>query len=218
MGIYSIYKSTNIINGMCYIGFASNFTRRKSQHKKSSFDSERVDYHSNFHKSIREYGWDNFLWEIIYQSKNKIHTLKHMEPYFIKEYGTLLNGYNMTLGGEGCFGYKHTEEHKEKMRTLFIGKNNPMYGKSYIRTKEHIQNMSELKKGITKTKEHIQKRVDSVSYTWKIIFPNNDIQIIKNLAEFCRNNNLNKTSMRKVSLGLQKQHKNFKCSLVHKPF
>ena len=38
---------------------------------------------------------------------------------------------NMTWGGEGCIGYKHTEESKNKMSENHAdvsGENNPMYG------------------------------------------------------------------------------------------
>jgi hypothetical protein len=40
---------------------------------------------------------------------------------------------NMTNGGEGSSGYKHTEEWKQEQRKRFLGKNNPMYGKEGTR-------------------------------------------------------------------------------------
>jgi len=36
---------------------------------------------------------------------------------------------NLTNGGDGCNGYKHTEEHKQKLSKRVSGKGNPMYGK-----------------------------------------------------------------------------------------
>lgn len=36
---------------------------------------------------------------------------------------------NLTNGGDGCNGYKHTEEHKQKMSLRFSGEKNPMYGR-----------------------------------------------------------------------------------------
>jgi hypothetical protein len=36
---------------------------------------------------------------------------------------------NLTVGGDGCNGYKHTEEHKQKLAERVSGKGNPMYGK-----------------------------------------------------------------------------------------
>ena len=35
---------------------------------------------------------------------------------------------NLTNGGDGCNGYKHTEEHKQKMSDRFKGNKNPMFG------------------------------------------------------------------------------------------
>jgi group I intron endonuclease len=112
MNIYSIYKSTNIITGECYIGFDSNWPRRKKYHKR--FSKKQNNY--KFYNAIRKYGWDNFEWEVIYQSKDDRHTLNTMENFFIIEYNSFNNGYNSTLGGDGTIGYKHTEETKQKMK------------------------------------------------------------------------------------------------------
>ena len=36
---------------------------------------------------------------------------------------------NLTDGGDGCSGYRHTEEHKKKLADRVSGKGNPMFGK-----------------------------------------------------------------------------------------
>lgn len=36
---------------------------------------------------------------------------------------------NLTNGGDGCNGYKHTENHKKKLAKRVSGKGNPMYGR-----------------------------------------------------------------------------------------
>ena len=36
---------------------------------------------------------------------------------------------NLTDGGDGCNGYKHTEEHKQKLSERLSGKSNPMFGR-----------------------------------------------------------------------------------------
>jgi hypothetical protein len=36
---------------------------------------------------------------------------------------------NLTDGGDGCTGYKHTEEHKQNLSKRVSGKGNPMYGR-----------------------------------------------------------------------------------------
>jgi len=177
MSIYTIYKAVNTINGKVYIGFDSNWPRRKRQHK-NSFKKLKTKFYS----SIKKYGWDNFSWQIIYQSKDGEYCLNNMETFFIKEYDSLNNGYNMTLGGEGFLGkipwnkgckglYKHTEETKLKIsknsmnrvvgdneRLLksirFTGSRNPMFGKKL--SIEHKNKLTE-KSYLPKTKEHRQK-------------------------------------------------------------
>lgn len=170
--IYTIYKATNTVNGKVYIGFDSNYPARKRCHK-CCYKTEPY----KFYHALRKYGWESFNWEPIYQSKDKKHTLKIMEPYFIKEYNSFNEGYNSTLGGDGSVGYItseetkqkqrisalkrkrtcHTEASKEKMRQKAFGNKNCLGHKHSIQSK---QKMSEaLKNSWAKRK---QKRVDSV--------------------------------------------------------
>ena len=115
MIIYSIYKCVNTINGKVYIGFDSNWPNRKRIHYSNQ---KKIKY--RFYYSIRKHGWDNFTWEVLYQSKDRDHTLKIMEPYFIKEYDSFKNGYNSTLGGEGVFGLHRTQSDSEKQQRKLI--------------------------------------------------------------------------------------------------
>ena len=96
----TIYKSTNTINGKSYIGFDSAWPKRMNRH----LENANYNREGKFYDAIRKYGWDKFQWEILYQSKDKEHTLNVMETQFIREYNTFNQGYNMTEGGEGCFG------------------------------------------------------------------------------------------------------------------
>lgn len=136
MTIYSIYKATNVINGKSYIGFDSKWPQRLKKHKQNYKNENR-----KFYDAIKKYGWNNFEWNILYQSYDGIHCLKEMESYFIKEYNSFHNGYNMTLGGEGTFGLVPWNKNKngvysditiEKMKLakkgLFDGEKNPNYG------------------------------------------------------------------------------------------
>ena len=99
MIIYSIYKCVNRLNGKVYIGFDSKWPNRKYEHKYNTNHKKQKLYHA-----IRKYGWNNFDWEVIYQSFDGEYTLKVMENYFITEYHSYNNGYNETLGGEGTLG------------------------------------------------------------------------------------------------------------------
>lgn len=133
MSIYTIYKITNLTNNKAYIGFTSNFKNRMREHKKGYLNSTSDSYNCVFYRALRKYGYENFTFEQIYQSKDKHHTLKEMEPYFIDKYRTYVgfddcNGYNMTVGGEGAPGITLTDEHKKFLSELqirrFSDKNN----------------------------------------------------------------------------------------------
>ena len=117
--IYSIYKSSCIVTGKCYIGFDSKWPRRKIIHK-SNYPKLKF----KFYNVIRKYGLDNFYWEVLYQSKEREHTLKVMENYFINEYDSFSRGYNTTLGGEGVFGLSRTQSKEEKLKRSLSLKGN----------------------------------------------------------------------------------------------
>jgi group I intron endonuclease len=134
--VATIYRAINKINGKCYTGYDSNWPRRLKQHKEKYKNENR-----KFYDAIKKYGWNNFEWEIVYQSWDLDYCLKVMEPHFIKEFNSVDNGYNMTFGGEGTLGFEpwnknktniYTQETLKKMQLakkgLYEGKNNPNYG------------------------------------------------------------------------------------------
>lgn len=180
MLIYSIYKATNKTNGKVYIGFDSNWPKRFHVHRHRCGYKDYTS--SNFYNAIRKYGWENFTWEIIYQSPDGEHCKNVMENFFIKEYRSYIgfddcNGYNMTLGGDGTFGYNDNK------------------------TPEHKQKISEALTGKPKSKEHIENFRKSRCRIYKMIDPNGNIIEIENMAEFCRKNNLNQSHMNSVCRG-----------------
>jgi group I intron endonuclease len=101
--IYTIYRVTNTVNNKCYVGFTSNFKKRKFRHLK---DANSDSTTAIFHRAIKKWGEDSFKWEELYQSRDADHTLNVMEPHFITENNSHKSnwGYNMTFGGEGCAG------------------------------------------------------------------------------------------------------------------
>jgi group I intron endonuclease len=159
--IYSIYRCTNTTNGKIYIGFDSNWPKRKNKHLYDYKNPNSKNYNCHFYRAIRKFGIDNFEWDIVYQSTNKEHCLSIMEPHFIKEYKSFVNGYNMTEGGEGTFGKTswlgktHSDETKNKISQSLKGK---------IRNQEHSLNISKSTKGKKRkpfTEEHKRKLSES---------------------------------------------------------
>jgi group I intron endonuclease len=107
-----IYKTTNLINNMFYIG----------QHK-GEFDSDYLGSGKRLQFVIKKYGRKNFKPEIICYTNNRQYA-DLLEKYHIREhklkYGKDIM-YNITEGGEGFRG-NHSEESKEKNRLAHLGK------------------------------------------------------------------------------------------------
>ena len=106
---YSVYKCQNRINGKIYIGIDMNWPTRKYAHKSKAKNNTGF----SLHKAIRKYGWDNFEWQIIYQTIDYKH-LKEVESIFIKEYDSFNSGYNQTVGGEGSPGKLQSVKNKKE--------------------------------------------------------------------------------------------------------
>jgi hypothetical protein len=128
--IYTIYVIENLITNKKYIGFTSgNLQTRFEAHIR---DALNENTNQIIHRSLRKYGKENFKIYAIYQSKDKNHCYEEMERYFIEEYNTHHidgNGYNMTYGGDGLYGYIWSDDQRKNKSISQIGENNHMYGK-----------------------------------------------------------------------------------------
>jgi len=102
-----IYRLTCMITSMVYIGKSVEFLNRMNNHKTA-----KDNYY--IHRAIRKYGWENFKVEIIIDDVPE-EDLNNLEISYIDAENTMRpNGYNLTKGGEGCTGYRHTEETRRK--------------------------------------------------------------------------------------------------------
>ena len=112
-----VYCHINKINNKKYIGITSkkNVERRWNN---------GLGYKNNtyFNRAIQKYGWDGFEHDVLFENLSE-NDAKLKEIELIEKYNTMNsnNGYNMTVGGDGTVGYKHTKETKEKLRKLKIG-------------------------------------------------------------------------------------------------
>lgn len=109
---YVVYKHTNIIDGKVYIGITNKVTNLN----KRWLNGKGYEHNSYFSAAIAKYGWENFHHEIIDEA-NTQEEINQKEKYWIAYYQTTdrNKGYNLTQGGEGIWGFSHTEETKKKI-------------------------------------------------------------------------------------------------------
>ena len=141
-----IYLVTNLINQMKYVG---QTTRTLKQRKSSHLSSSKKGSTYYLHRAIRKYGAENFKWEVIYNAASE-EELNEKETYFIKEYNTnSQDGYNLTEGGRGIRGWKHSELTKEKIKQCAIKNNSAQYLKKFLQSEEGRKKISLMQLGKT---------------------------------------------------------------------
>jgi hypothetical protein len=144
---------------------------------------------------------------------------------------------NKTNGGDGCSGYKHSEESKKKQSISHTGKKR---GTPSEETKEKIRKsnlgkpswnkglkfpnsinektrkkMRESHLGKKLSKETIEKRTKTrCKKMYKIISPDNVEYYSNNVREFCKEHNLNGSNMYNVLNEKQKSHKGWTITLA----
>lgn len=138
-----VYKSTNLLNGMSYIGVTTkSIEYRKRTHEIASKYSNR-----KFHNALKKYGFNNFDW-IVLQECDDINQLEEMEKFYIEKYDTFNNGYNLTTGGE--LKKSISEESKKLMKfkrlEWFKSNTNGFKGKTHSEQTKKI--LREKRKGI----------------------------------------------------------------------
>jgi len=163
-----VYRITNKTNNKIYIGCTTQgIEHRKKEHYSRCF---KVGRKSKLCDSMKKHGFDNFEFEIIkdYETPEEMFL---NEIYYIGFYNSKETGYNLTIGGEGCLGYKHTEETK-KFISDFLIETHPHRGKKY----EEIYD-------IEKVEEQKKKRADSVKKYWDSLGEEDRIERTKKLKE-----------------------------------
>jgi len=213
-----IYIATSKTSGKSYIGRDVNYNERKKGHKRSAFNIKSNAYNTHFCCAIRKYGFNDFEWKILYKCIPE-NQLNLAEVCAIYTHDTFYSGYNSTIGGEGCVGYKHTLRSIEKMskpRTIEARKNMSESQKGKKHSAKTKAKMSKAHSGRVISLEHRKKISKSNSKAYKIIKPNGEIEIIVNLSKYCLKNNLSKGHMSSVAKNKRKQHKGYKCKYYEK--
>ena len=135
---YCIYKHTNKINGMVYIGVTSRNINDRWRNGKG------YTHNTHFYAAIKKYGWENFDHEILLSGLNREEAdQKEKELIAFYKSSNRHFGYNIESGGhcnevseetrrkisKALTGKKASEETKEKLREIHRGEKHNWYGK-----------------------------------------------------------------------------------------
>ena len=145
---YKVYVHINKINGKKYYGIT------KQEVEKRWLNGYGYKRSKHFWDSICKYGWNNFEHIVIAKGLTE-EEAKWLEIELIREHDTTNKnkGYNITKGGEGTNGYKHTEETRKKIgeasKGRNKGKNNPNATKVYcVELEQYFDSIVEAEKYI----------------------------------------------------------------------
>lgn len=148
--ISCIYTITNTLSNKIYLGYSSNFKRRKDKH----LTMLRGGYHANSHlqNDVNKHGIDKFLIEILVDCQS---TLLASEEHY---WATLLNVHDRN------YGYNILPTHPKKLNSghleetlLKISKAN----KGKIHTKEFAELCRSRFKGIKRKQDSIDKTINT---------------------------------------------------------
>jgi group I intron endonuclease len=189
--IYKIISPTNRI----YIGKTFNLEKRVRSYKGLWCKKQRVLY-----KSLVKYGWDKHSFEILFEDFCSEEYLSELETKYIIEYNSFRRynykfGMNLTLGGEGSCGLKHTDKTKKMI--------------------------SETKKKAKRTEKEIlasEKRRGTKVYKSEEWIKNNAESIKKPILQYDLDGNFIKEwkSAKDIELELGFSRKNISCNVRYK--
>lgn len=133
-------------NGKIYIGQTNNI---KSRWRKSAYDQC-----THFYNAICKYGWENFQHKVLFDNLTfeDANLIEIDLIFYFKKQGISLN---ITDGGQGSSGRKHSEISKMKISERLKGK--PGWNKGILMREESKIKLSESLTGRHLSEEHKQK-------------------------------------------------------------
>lgn len=117
-----IYKITRRETGQSYIGLSANSRKRRNTHWWIANKKHPVLFQL-IHRAIAKHGRDAFDFEVIASALDYPSALV-LEVDLIQQWSTHVSkgGYNLTLGGEGKLGRKHSAETRGKISASLVGR------------------------------------------------------------------------------------------------
>lgn len=117
-----VYTYTNVNNGKKYCGITCRGLKTRAGKGGKNYTASNPNSH--FANAIRQYGWDAFKPEIIFENLSREEACEK-EEFIIQKYNLLDEryGYNMTIGGDKIINSD---------ASVHFGEKNGMYGKGYL--------------------------------------------------------------------------------------
>lgn len=242
--IYSVYRITCKVNNKHYIGITTQPVEMRWKQHIFNSQSKKCKLLS---RAMQKHGIENFEFVVLEKAHDIVH-LKELERKYIEEYKSYCNrddicGYNMTLGGDGVWGLKmseevrikisdqkklfyqdphnrermselrkginHTEESKKKISDKLKGR--AVRGRGWKMSEEQKKAISDTLKGKRLSDNCIEANIKRLANKWQVTSPTNDIYIIENLKQFCKEHNLCSQNLWKTSKGIIHQSQGWKC-------
>lgn len=119
---FSVYIITHTVSLKAYVGFTGLTMNRRFQ--KHCSDARKGEGWL-LHKAMRKYGTDMFSVDMLATAETRTEAAE-LEKWYIVEFDTRApTGYNLTDGGDGALGYRHTQEFKTAMSKRQTGQKLP---------------------------------------------------------------------------------------------
>jgi len=200
---HKIYKITNLVTGLCYIGLTKNSLKRRfSGHRKDAgrYKNSKMSIALTEYKNIND--WKI---ELIEDNISRDDVIER-ERYYIKLYNSFENGYNSNAGSTGNTkgGYKFSDEQKKHLSEVNKGKKPSEYCIQRIRethlgkklSEEHKEKIRAWSKihgtpHLAARKEIHRQEMMGHEYNaqiWKLTNKDGTTLEISNLKKWCREN------------------------------
>jgi len=181
---YTVYKITNLVSGLVYIGMTSlGMDRRWKAHLRT-----RLSHNTPLYTAIRELGEQRFSLEKLH-STNSLDEARMLEYFCIIEWGGKPNGYNLNRGGGSLCTCSEAGRQKQ------IGKIIPLDSRiKMANAKRGDSRCSKNFGGYTNKGANNPK-----SGTYLIQFPDGSRHVVRGRRAFCREHGLSVTALSKAN-------------------
>ncbi len=216
-----IYKITNIKNQKVYIGKTEQKLAKNRFSAHKSLLRRNKHYNTYLQNSWNKYGESSFKFEVLEQFNPEMNfDINKLEKYWIKFYDSMnpSKGYNLTEGGEGSSGFKHTEDSLKKISLTSKGRKmsdenkekarQRGYGNSYAsgvkHSEEGLKNIASACKNRIWTEESKDKIRQSKEKFSKAVICIETSEIFKSVSAVARFLKTSCSNIRKVCNGQAK--------------